>query len=266
MRILSLLIILLGCSPAPEKPETPAEISVPEPLPVSENPQPEHTYDFDLDYLMGKYDPANHPDFTEIPARYADRSGLYLRQDVLEAYLEMYEVAKAAGINLVIRSAARNFDYQKGIWERKWTGASAVGGQDLSQTLPDPVARARKILEYSSMPGTSRHHWGTDIDLNYFENSDFESGVGLRIYEWLDANAGDFGFCQVYSAKGVNRPDGYNMEKWHWSYIPVADVLTDLAARELQDSMISGFAGSEAAVRIGVVEKYVLGINPECRH
>ena len=28
-----------------------------------------------------------------------------------------------------------------------------------------PEAAIEKIIEYSTLPGTSRHHWGTDIDL-----------------------------------------------------------------------------------------------------
>jgi D-alanyl-D-alanine carboxypeptidase len=262
MRILFLFIFFASCQSPTQPPPVEAEE-----LPVESvsNLRSAEEPAFDLAYLMGKFEPTEHPDFAEIPQQYADQAGRYLRKEVLEAYIEMYEAAKADGIQLVIRSAVRNFDYQKGIWERKWTGARLVDGMDLSQAMPDPVERAKKILTYSSMPGTSRHHWGTDIDLNDFENSYFESGNGLKVYEWLVANAGNFGFCQVYSEKGSDRPHGYNLEKWHWSYLPVARQLTELAARELTDEMITGFAGAEAAVPIGVVEKYVLGINPACQ-
>ncbi|MFM9004881.1 MAG: D-alanyl-D-alanine carboxypeptidase family protein [Flavobacteriales bacterium] len=43
-------------------------------------------------------------------------------------------------------------------------------------------------MKFSSMPGTSRHHWGTDIDLNSVEPSYFLSGKGLLIYQWLSAH------------------------------------------------------------------------------
>ncbi|MCO6487223.1 MAG: M15 family metallopeptidase [Phaeodactylibacter sp.] len=221
---------------------------------------------FTTDYIMGRFDPAQHPDFTLVDARYADREGLYLRRDTYEAFLRMREAAKKEGITLVIRSATRNFDYQKGIWERKWTGAQAIeNGKDASKAYPDPKARALKILEYSSMPGTSRHHWGTDMDLNAFNNEYFETGEGLKIYQWLTAHASAYGFCQPYSPKGDERPYGYNEEKWHWSYLPVALPLTALAKEKLKDDMVAGFLGAEVAREIGVVEKYVLGINGECR-
>ena len=29
----------------------------------------------------------------------------------------------------------------------------------------DDDAAIDKIIEYSTLPGTSRHHWGTDIDI-----------------------------------------------------------------------------------------------------
>ena len=114
------------------------------------------------------------------------------------------------------------------------------------------------------MPGTSRHHWGTDIDMNNFENEYFESGQGLKEYEWLVANGASFGFCQVYTEKDEKRPDGYQLEKWHWSYLPISKQLTNLAQEALKDQMINGFDGSETAVDIEVVRKYVLGINKEC--
>ena len=220
---------------------------------------------FNTDYIMGHFDPAKHPDFTLVETRYADREGLYLRKDTYEAFLRMYEAAKRDDVNLLIRSATRNFDYQKGIWEGKWTGARAIeNGKDASQAYPNPKERALKILEYSSMPGTSRHHWGTDMDLNAFTNEYFEKGEGLKIYQWLTAHAPEYGFCQPYSPKGEARPYGYNEEKWHWSYLPVAQPLTALAKEKLKDGMITGFKGAEVAEEIGVVEKYVLGVNSDC--
>ncbi|MEL7021251.1 MAG: M15 family metallopeptidase [Bacteroidota bacterium] len=223
-------------------------------------------YPYTLEELIGKFEPAQHPDFVKMDNKYTDRPNLYLRKAAYDSYKKMHAAAQAAGIKLVIRSAARNFDYQKGIWERKWTGKTKIDGQDISKTISDPVTRAQKILLYSSMPGTSRHHWGTDIDLNSFNNEYFESGVGKKVYEWLVENAPQYGFCQPYIAKGEDRPNGYEEEKWHWSYLPIAQPLTDLAAAKLKDQMIQGFKGAATAKEIGVVEKYVLGIADRCRH
>ena len=38
------------------------------------------------------------------------------------------------------------------------------------------------------MPSTSRHHWGTDLDLNNLNNSYFTSGKGKKIYKGSEKN------------------------------------------------------------------------------
>lgn len=220
---------------------------------------------FTIAYLTGQFDPASHPDFTTIDIKYADRAGQYLRRDAYEAFQKMHAAAAADGVTLRIISAARNFNRQKEIWEAKWNGSRLVDGKNLAETMPDPAQRALKILEYSSMPGSSRHHWGTDIDLNALTDGYFRQGEGLKIFEWLTAHAHEYGFCRPYSAKGPERPNGYFEEKWHWSYQPVSGQLTELARTQLKDSMIRGFAGAETAGSIGVVQKYVLGVSKECK-
>ncbi len=214
-----------------------------------------------IHYLTGRFDPDQHPDFVLIPSEYADRAGLYLRQEALEAFIKMNTAAKKDGIALKIISATRNFVAQKRIWEEKWTGKRPVTGTANILQIKDPVKRAELILLYSSMPGTSRHHWGTDVDLNALNNEYFTTGAGLKTYQWLLTHAADYGFCQPYNAGRVN---GYQEEKWHWSYLPVSIELTAYATQHLRDQDITGFLGAETAAKIQVVEKYVLGINPAC--
>jgi hypothetical protein len=114
------------------------------------------------------------------------------------------------------------------------------------------------------MPGTSRHHWGTDIDINSVENAYFETKKGSSEYQWLSQNAYKYGFCQTYTAKGKNRPKGYNEEPWHWSYLPLSKTCLTKYIEQIDDSQLKGFLGSETAVEIKVVENYVKGINKDC--
>lgn len=222
--------------------------------------------DFDLDYLMGHFDPAQHPDFTKISSPYSDRADMYLRRDAYEAFKSMHAAALKEGISLKIISAARNFEVQKGIWEAKWNGSRILSnGENAAKAYPVAKNRAIKIMEYSAMPGASRHHWGTDIDLNNLSDKWFLQGEGQKIYAWLIKNAGSFGFCQPYSVKNEERPHGYNEEKWHWSYMPVSQKLTTFARNQMKDKLITGFSGAETAAEIGVVEKYVLGISQKCQ-
>lgn len=216
-----------------------------------------------VQYLLGKFTPSAHHDFVEIPSDMASRSGMYLRKDVLEAFRSMQTAAAADGVNLRIISATRNFDHQKSIWEGKWTGSRKVDGKNLSTAIPDPAERARKILTYSSMPGTSRHHWGTDFDINSLSPSYFRSGEGKRTYEWLRDNGQRFGFCQTYSPKGPDRPHGYEEEAWHWSYFPVSAKLLKQFNRLISAKELSGFKGSDA-LPFDEVMRHVNGISPGC--
>lgn len=219
---------------------------------------------FDTDYLMGKFDPNTHPDFSTIAAKYASGTSMRMRTDAYNAFIQMYDAAKKDGISLKIISATRPFHHQKSIWEAKWNGQRQVDGKMLPKDM-EPKQKAMKILRWSSMPGTSRHHWGTDVDFNDLNNAYFESGQGKKTYDWLTANAATYGFCQVYSKKGANRPDGYEEEKWHWSYLPVSRQLTNLYKEKLSNGDIKGFTGSESAELIDIKTKYVLGINPDCQ-
>lgn len=219
-----------------------------------------------VDFITGHFNPATDSTFTHISEKYADRHGMYMKKEAYDSFINMWKAAKADGINLIIRSAARNFDYQKGIWERKWTGNTILSnGENASKVYSKPEDRALKILEYSSMPGTSRHHWGTDIDFNNFNNEWFEKGEGLKLFKWLEKYASDYGFCRPYTEKGDERPDGYNEEKWHWSYMPLSQAYTEFAKNELNNLNIKGFKGSEVANSIDVVNKYILGINHSCK-
>lgn len=215
------------------------------------------------EYLMGKFDPAKDERFALIPKPYAEKE-MYMRKEALESFKKMHAAAKKDGISLLILSATRPFDVQKAIWEAKWTGQKKVDGVFLSKEVKDPKERAIQILRWSSMPSTSRHHWGTDIDINNLEPEYFDQGQGLKEYQWLVAHAPTYGFCQVYSKMGESRPHGYQEEKWHWSYLPISKELTDAYAKKITDQDIGGFIGSESAPMIEVVKKYVLGINPAC--
>lgn len=209
----------------------------------------------DTDYLLGKFDPATHPDFVAVGAPYTNKPGMMLRKETFQAFETMWKAAQKEGITLNIISSTRNFEQQKRIWEGKWSR--------FEKDAPKPKDRALKILEYSSMPGSSRHHWGTDIDLNDLNNPTFEAGGKYeKVYRWLNDHAHEYGFCQPYTA---GRPSGYHEEKWHWSYTPLSKGFLEAYKNHLTEANIMGFQGAETAVEIGIVKNYVLGINQACQ-
>ena len=206
------------------------------------------------DELLGRFNPESHLDFVRINAEYASHNAHYLRREVAEAFYKMAEDAQKEGIRLTIVSSTRNFARQKTIWENKFTKYSGT-----------PFDRANRIMHYSSMPGTSRHHWGTDFDLNSVDPEYFNTPAGQRVYTWLRNNAWKYGFFQPYTPIDTIRNSGYFEEKWHWSYKPLADLFLWAYRMMVSYDDINGFLGSETAKSLNVIDNYVLSIMPELR-
>jgi len=247
--IISSFVILIACANA----DTSAPQTTPASIRRSNDSLPAAAL-VSKEYLLGKFNAVEHPDFVTVGKPYSDRTGMMLRKEAFEDFKKMYESAQKSGISLKIISSTRNFEQQKAIWEGKW-------GR-FANEAPEPKTRALKILEYSSMPGSSRHHWGTDIDLNDLNNPAFEKGgKHEKVYEWLVAHAHEFGFCQPYTA---GRPHGYHEEKWHWSYTPLSKPFLAQYKTSVQDADIQGFLGSNLAGEISAIRYYVLGINQNC--
>ncbi len=230
--------------------------------------QPAYVFTLDTnvsaEFLTGKFDPAKDDDFTLVDPEYGNRADLYLLKDTYKAFMKMFYAAQHDGIKLFIISATRNFNYQKRIWEAKWNGSKAVDGKNLATTVKDPVKRAEIILKFSSMPGTSRHHWGTDIDINSMDVKYFETPPGNKVYDWLTKNAYKYGFCQPFNSKET-RKNGYEEEKWHWSYMPLSSLFLKAYQKKVDYPYITGFSGSETAAKLDVINNYVLSVNPECK-
>ncbi|GAB2775645.1 M15 family metallopeptidase [Salinimicrobium soli] len=202
------------------------------------------------DLLLGKLQYEHEENFIKVAKEHASKT-TFLNREVYTAFVRMHEAAKADGIELKIVSGARNFEAQKAIWDYKWK---------LFEEL-EPLERSKKILEFSSMPSTSRHHWGTDVDLNNLENSYFEEGKGKAEYEWLLNNAYKFGFHQVYTSKESGRT-GYEEEKWHWSYLPLAGTYLEIYNRIINYGDITDFQGAYLAAAQKMISAYVNGIAP----
>jgi len=202
------------------------------------------------EFLMGKFQYSQHKRFMKIPKELSSKE-IYIQQETLKAFEQMNRAANADGVTFIILSGTRNFSEQKKIWENKWNKYYPKYNNSKTTAL--------KILEYSSMPSTSRHHWGTDIDINALNNEYFTNGRGKREYDWLIKNASRFGFYQTYDSKKSGRT-GYSEEKWHWSYLPLAEKYLKLYNKRIQNDKITGFIGAESASEIDIIRNYVNGI------
>jgi len=206
---------------------------------------------FSDDELLGKINPSSHSDFAEVSLKMSSRGGIYLRTEVLIAFERLEAAARDEGITITIISGMRSFNHQKGIWERKWGRTQYMGWNDFEKAID--------ILTYSSMPGSSRHHWGTDFDLNSLENSYFENVEGLKVYDFMKRCGEEFGFFQVYSSKDSGRT-GYEEEKWHWSYIPISSAILDEYNKFIAVEDIEGFKGAGFADTLKIIPNYVNGV------
>jgi len=207
------------------------------------------------DLLIGKFKVETHPYFVLVDKKYHDKSEMYLQKQTLESFIKMREAAEKDGIHLTIISGTRDFYSQKSIWERKYNNYKKEG---LSE-----IEIIKKIMLWSSMPTTSRHHWGTDIDINGFDDYfSEENKKANKEYRWLVINAPKFDFCQVYTEKGEGkRRTGYNEEKWHWSYMPLARKYLNLYQEIVTYKDINGFSGSYFAKEMDIINKYIFGIS-----
>ena len=148
--------------------------------------------------------------------------------------IELKKQAKTAGFELCIASGFRSFQRQLDIWNGKARGERTVldsSGQPLNVQGLSNTQRMFAILRWSALPGASRHHWGTDIDIYdanaiAIENlqlveSEYQSGGPCEsLYCWLRVNAATDFFWPYTKDRGGVAP-----EPWHISYRLLAEPL-----------------------------------------
>lgn len=156
-----------------------------------------------------------------------------LHHEVITPFQKLQAAAHKEGFDLQIASGFRSYDRQLAIWNRKATGQQPLLDAqsqplDLSRLTPSSIVHA--ILRWSALPGTSRHHWGTDFDV--FDAKALPPGYTLQLipaevasegmfgplHDWLDGVLGSFGFFRPYSKDR----GGVSPERWHLSYAPLA--------------------------------------------
>lgn len=156
-----------------------------------------------------------------------------LHYGAVASVLAMRDAAAKAGIRLGIRSAFRDFETQLNIWNRKWRGERILlsrNGTALDYASLTPDDRLDAILSWSAIPGGSRHHWGSDIDVideaaipqgykvELIPAEYAANGIFGKLNQWLDQHASEFGFFRPY---GTDR-GGVMPEPWHLSYAPIS--------------------------------------------
>lgn len=173
--------------------------------------------------------------------------GCVLHARAGEAFIAMRDAARTAGIDLDVVSAFRDFNRQVAIWTAKFDGRRPLldaAGLEISRTGLYESALIDAILNWSALPGASRHHWGSELDV--FDAAAVPAGGKPQLIPqefspggcfeplagWLDSNMRRFGFFRPYSTyRGGVQP-----EPWHLSYaavsVPALQVLSLDVLRE----------------------------------
>ncbi len=192
-------------------------------------------------------------------------SGHYLQLPAAEAFTALQADAREAGFELAIASGFRSFRRQLAIWNGKACGERRVhddAGRDIAMDSLTPREQMHAILRYSALPGSSRHHWGTDLDifdaaatapdyqLQLSPSEVAEGGVFEPMHRWLDqrmAAGQSRGFFRPYN---LDR-GGVAPERWHLSYAPLSLFCERQLTAELLLSCWEECRATEAPLMLG---------------
>lgn len=159
--------------------------------------------------------------------------GYLVDAEILPFLNKLKDAATAEGFELRIESAYRPFERQLSIWNRKARGElPLLSAEGVPMERPqDEEELMYAILTWSALPGASRHHLGTDLDVvdgracpeGYEVQLTPEecSGMFAAFHKFLDerfATDGAFGFDRVFvPGRGKIRPEG-----WHIAHLPTS--------------------------------------------
>ena len=163
--------------------------------------------------------------------------GMWAHQSAVNAFTALSRRAATEGFDLRVASAFRSYGRQSDIVNAKWLGHRPVvdeEGVGLHRVALSDTDWLAAILRFSALPGTSRHHWGTDFDIwdrstvtdDYAPQlltSEYQrGGVFAEMSAWLDDQISADNAEGFYKPYDVDR-GGVAPEPWHISYRPVAE-------------------------------------------
>ena len=163
-------------------------------------------------------------------SRLVELDGFLFEPDTATAFDALVKDAEQDGISIAVCSSYRSFNAQATIWNNKATGKRKVldkASNPLDISTLSAAELVQAILTWSAIPGTSRHHWGTDIDVfdhRFISKQDLQlipkeyeaGGPCAELSLWLDENAHKYRFYRPYQ----QGKSGVSPEPWHISYAP----------------------------------------------
>lgn len=118
---------------------------------------------------------------------------------------DMFDAARAQGIELYVRSGYRSYEEQKELYESQYQSYLDQGyGEEEAEEM---------TLAYTAAPGCSEHETGLAVDINT-ENDN----ISEETAQWLNENAWQYGFIRRYADDKADLT-GVSNEPWHYRYV-----------------------------------------------
>jgi len=186
--------------------------------------------------------------------------------------------AQEAGFDMQIISSFRQYSRQLTIWNEKVLGRRPVldyNGKvlDISRLTNKELLYA--IMRWSAVPGSSRHHWGTDIDIYDAKTqnaSDVKltpeecegNGPAAELNRWLDQQINQYKSFGFYRPYAEDR-GGVAPEKWHLSHCFISQKISQQYTHSIFKKHIEG---SEILLKKelleeshDIFERFILNVN-----
>lgn len=195
------------------------------------------------EYLTGRY----HPDL--VPCKQSEMK--LIHHEMVDHLNELAKDLSDSGFDLFVLSGHRNHLDQLRIWNEKVEGQRPIldnEGNVIDIKLMSDEDIVKNICRWSAIPGASRHHWGTDVDVicrKSIPSEDYqvqltpaevnENGIFGAFHQKLDE--------VLESNSNFHRPyredlGGVSPERWHLSYSPISTELLNKYTIEIFEKNI----------------------------
>ncbi len=160
-----------------------------------------------------------------------------LHNKVVEPWDDLTKAARQAGFDLAIVSGFRGFERQQSIWDAKMRGDRPVlddQSRVIDISLLPPLDKVKRVMRWSALPGASRHHWGTDMDV--YDRAAVPKDYSIQLITEEYTEGGPFAPMSAWLVDYLEQEHSPNFilpyrddnngvmpELWHLSYQPVAE-------------------------------------------
>ena len=180
--------------------------------------------------------------------------GTLVHGDIVKPLQLLKQAADDAGFNFQLASGYRSFERQSDIWNAKLSGVRPLldeNSRPLELDNLNSLERVTALMRWSALPGSSRHHWGTDFDI--YDKAAIDSDYVLQLNPEEYTHNGPFAPMMLWLKKFLHSseaPDfflpyeidggGVRPEPWHISYRPLAETFQQHWSKQKWTDVLEG--------------------------